>query len=79
MLPKLFPIPLNLHDISPLHTTWRYSDLIAVVYNYAHQTDTGQLIDVFWGTIHRHILGTIHRKLINTFKDKSLQHLFKIK
>ena len=30
--PKLFPVPLNLQDMGPLHTTWRYSDLIAVVY-----------------------------------------------
>ena len=30
--PNLFQILLNLQDMSPLHTTWRYSDLIAVVF-----------------------------------------------
>ena len=30
--PNLFPVPLNLQDMGPLYTTWRYSDLIAVVY-----------------------------------------------
>ena len=29
---NMFQILLNLQDMGPLHTTWRYSDLIAVVY-----------------------------------------------
>ena len=78
--PNLFPVPLNLQDIGPLHTTWRYSDLIAVVYMLIKLThDNSSMPDVFWGTIHRQILGTIHRKLTDTFKDKPLTDLFKIK
>ena len=65
--PNLFPIPLNLQDMGPLHTTWQYSDLIAVVYMLINLTHDNSSM-CFCGTIHRQILGTIHRKLTDTLK-----------
>ena len=31
--PNWFPALLALQDTGPLHTTWRYSDLIGIVYH----------------------------------------------
>ena len=76
--PNLFQILLNLQDMGPLHTTWRYSDLIGIVYMLIKLTHDNSSM-CFGGTIHRQISGTIHRNLTDTFKDKSLTHLFKIK
>ena len=74
--PNLFPIPLNLQDmVDPLHTTWRYSDLIAVVYMLIKLTHDNSSMCFGGPFTNRFWVLTIHRKLTDTFKDKSLTEL----
>ena len=77
--PNLFPIPLNLQDMGPLHTTWRYSDLIAVVYMLIKLThgnssmcSGGPFTDIFWGPFTENsttLLKTNHSHICSKLND----------
>ena len=50
-VPNWFHTSLALQDAGPLHTTWRYSDLIAVVYVYFFLTECSTLQDPDHGSV----------------------------